>query len=64
MVNMSTFTPSRRWYYLTPERFFIGLLVVQLFLLLSPTLRDKRVIETSCWTRSKNFDRSISTAKR
>jgi hypothetical protein len=32
---MTTPTPNRRWYHLTPARFFIGLLVVQVVLLLS-----------------------------
>jgi hypothetical protein len=32
---MTTPTPNHRWYHLTPARFFIGLLVVQVLLLLS-----------------------------
>ena len=32
---MTPTTPNHRWYHLTPDRFFIGLLVVQVFLLLS-----------------------------
>jgi hypothetical protein len=32
---MTDWKPTRRWYHLTPDRFFIGLLAVQVFLFLS-----------------------------
>jgi hypothetical protein len=36
---MTTPTPTRRWFHVTPARFFIGLLAVQVFLFLSDQLK-------------------------
>jgi hypothetical protein len=43
-------TPNRRWYHLTPDRFFIGLLVVQVFLLLSDQFKWFPFNEKKGWT--------------
>ena len=47
---MTTPTPQRRWYHLTPDRFFIGLLVVQLLLLLSERFQWFAFNEKKGWT--------------
>jgi hypothetical protein len=47
---MTTPNPNRRWYHLTPDRFFIGLLVVQVLLLLSERFRWFAFNEKKGWT--------------
>jgi hypothetical protein len=43
-------TPKPRWYHLTPTRFFVGLLVVQLLLLLSERFQRFWFNEKKGWT--------------
>jgi hypothetical protein len=47
---MTTPTPHRRWYHLTPTRFFIGLLVVQVVLFLSERFQWFAFNEKKGWT--------------
>jgi hypothetical protein len=47
---MPTPTPNHRWYHLTPDRFFIGLLVMQVFLLLSEPFQWFAFNEKKSWT--------------
>jgi hypothetical protein len=47
---MSNARPKHRWYHLTPDRFFIGLLVVQVFLLLSERFHWFAFNEQKGWT--------------
>ena len=47
---MTTRTPNRRWHHLTPDRLFIGLLVVQVFLLLSERFKWFAFNERKGWT--------------
>jgi hypothetical protein len=47
---MTTSAPHRRWYRLTPARLFTGLLVVQVFLLLSERFRWFWFNEKKGWT--------------
>lgn len=47
---MTTRTPNRRWYHLTPDRLFIGLLVVQVFLFLSDRFDWLSFNEHKGWT--------------
>jgi hypothetical protein len=47
---MTTPTPNRRWYHPTPARFFIGLLAVQVFLLLSEHFQWFWFNERKGWT--------------
>jgi hypothetical protein len=42
--------PKRRWYHLTPTRFFVGLLAVQVFLFLSERFRWFPFNENKGWT--------------
>jgi hypothetical protein len=50
MECMDAPAPERRWYHLTPDRFVIGLLVVQVFLLLSARLQWFWFNEQKGWT--------------
>jgi hypothetical protein len=43
-------TPKHRWYHLTPDRFFIGLLVVQVLLFLSDRFDWLPFNEQRGWT--------------
>ncbi len=43
-------TPHHRWYHLTPDRFFIGLLAVQVFLLLSERFQWFAFNDKKGWT--------------
>jgi hypothetical protein len=47
---LTTATPNRRWYHLTPDRFVVGLLVVQVFLLLSERFEWFAFNEKKGWT--------------
>ena len=47
---MTTPTPHLRWYHLTPDRFFVGLLVAQIFLLLSERFQWFAFNEKKGWT--------------
>jgi hypothetical protein len=47
---MTTQERQRRWYHLTPTRFFVGLLAVQVFLLLSERFRWFAFNEHKGWT--------------
>ena len=47
---MPSHQPNHRWYHLTPDRFFVGLLVVQVFLLLSERLQWFAFNENKGWT--------------
>ena len=47
---MTTSTPNQRWYHLTPTVFLVGLLVVQVFLLLSERYQWFAFNEHKGWT--------------
>jgi len=47
---MTSPTPNRRWFHLTPDRFFIGLLAVQVFLFLSERFQWFAFNEKKGWT--------------
>jgi hypothetical protein len=47
---MTTSTPNHRWFHLTPARFFVGLLAVQVFLFLSERLQWFWFNEQKGWT--------------
>jgi len=47
---MVTSKPNHRWYHLTPDRFFVGLLVVQVFLFLSDRFKWFTFNEHKGWT--------------
>jgi hypothetical protein len=47
---MTTQKRQRRWYHLTPDRFFVGLLVAQVFLLLSDRFQWFAFKEKKGWT--------------
>ncbi len=50
MNDSDTPKPNRRWYRLTPDRCFVGLLVVQVFLLLSERFQWFAFNEHKGWT--------------
>ena len=50
MDSMPTAALNHRWYHLTPDRFFVGLLVVQVFLLLSESFQWFAFNEKNGWT--------------
>jgi hypothetical protein len=50
MGGMPCPTPNHRWYHVTPARFFLGLLVVQVFLLLSARFQWFPFNEHKGWT--------------
>ena len=47
---MTTPPPNHRWYHITPDRFFVALLVVQVFLLLSERFEWFAINEKKGWT--------------
>jgi hypothetical protein len=47
---MPPFKPNHRWYHLTPARFFVGLLAVQVFLLLSEKFQWFPFNQNKGWT--------------
>ncbi len=50
MRHMISAKPKRPWYHLTPDRFFVGLLAVQVFLLLSEHFQWFAFNEKKGWT--------------
>jgi hypothetical protein len=55
---MTTTEPKRRWYRLTPDRFFVGLLVVEAVLLLSERFQWFPFQDTAA-ERSGEFPSSV-----